>query len=38
LKEKNFGRGILCLLENFGRDVNIEIIPLYAVSTLIKEN
>ena len=38
MKEKNLGRGIRCSLENYGRDGNIEIIPLYAVSTLIKEN
>lgn len=37
LKEKNLNRGIRSSLENFGRDGNIEIIPLYAISTLIKE-
>lgn len=36
LKEKNLKRGIRCSLENFGRDGNIEIVPLYAVSTLIR--
>jgi predicted AAA+ superfamily ATPase len=38
MKEKNLKRGIRSSLENFGRDGNIEIIPLYAISTLIKEN
>jgi len=38
MKEKNLNRGIRCSLENFGRDGNIEIVPLYAISTLIKEN
>ena len=37
LKEKNLNRGIRCSLENFRRDGNIELIPLYAVSTLLKE-
>ena len=37
MKEKNLKRGIRSSLENFGRDGNIEIIPLYAISTLIKE-
>jgi predicted AAA+ superfamily ATPase len=37
MKEKNLSRGIRSSLENFGRDGNIEIVPLYAVSTLIKE-
>jgi predicted AAA+ superfamily ATPase len=37
MKEKNLNRGIRSSLENFGRDGNIEIVPLYAVSTLIKE-
>ncbi|HZL10172.1 MAG TPA: AAA family ATPase [Prolixibacteraceae bacterium] len=37
LKEKNLKRGIRSSLENFGRDGNIEIIPLYAISTLIRE-
>jgi predicted AAA+ superfamily ATPase len=37
MKEKNLSRGIRSSLENFGRDGNIEIIPLYAISTLIKE-
>lgn len=38
MKEKNLNRGIRCSLENFGRDGNIEIVPLYAISTLIKDN
>ena len=38
MKEKNLKRGIRSSLENFGRDGNIEIIPLYAISTLVKEN
>jgi len=38
MKEKNLKRGIRCSLENFGRDGNIEIVPLYAISTLIKDN
>lgn len=38
MKEKNLNRGIRCSLENFGRDGNIEIVPLYAISTLIKGN
>lgn len=38
MKEKNLKRGIRSSLENFGRDGNIEIIPLYAISTLIKNN
>ena len=37
MKEKNLNRGIRSSLENFGRDGNIEIVPLYAISTLIKE-
>ena len=37
MKEKNLNRGIRSSLENFGRDGNIEIIPLYAISTLIRE-
>lgn len=37
MKEKNLSRGIRSSLENFGRDGNIEIVPLYAISTLIKE-
>ena len=37
MKEKNLKRGIRSSLENFGRDGNIEIIPLYAISTLIKD-
>lgn len=37
LKEKNLSRGIRSSLENFGRDGNIEIVPLYAVSTLIRQ-
>ncbi|HCY41606.1 MAG TPA: ATP-binding protein [Prolixibacteraceae bacterium] len=37
MKEKNLQRGIRSSLENFGRDGNIEIVPLYAISTLIKE-
>lgn len=37
MKEKNLKRGIRSSLENFGRDGNIEIVPLYAISTLIKE-
>lgn len=37
MKEKNLRRGIRSSLENFGRDGNIEIVPLYAVSTLIRE-
>ncbi len=36
MKEKNLNRGIRSSLENFGRDGNIEIVPLYAVSTLVK--
>lgn len=36
MKEKNLKRGIRSSLENFGRDGNIEVIPLYAISTLIK--
>jgi hypothetical protein len=38
MKEKNLKRGIRSSLENFGRDGNIEIVPLYAIYTLIKEN
>jgi predicted AAA+ superfamily ATPase len=38
MKEKNLNRGIRSSLENFGRDGNIEIVPLYAISTLIKDN
>ena len=38
MKEKNLKRGIRSSLENFGRDGNIEIVPLYAISTLIKNN
>ncbi len=38
MKEKNLKRGIRSSLENFGRDGNIEIVPLYAISTLIKDN
>ncbi|MDP2336916.1 MAG: AAA family ATPase [Bacteroidota bacterium] len=38
MKEKNLKRGIRSSLENFSRDGNIEVIPLYAISTLIKEN
>jgi len=38
MKEKNLNRGIRCSLENFGRNGNIEIVPLYAISTLIKDN
>ncbi len=37
LKEKNLTRGIRCSLENFGRDGNIDIVPLYAASTLIRQ-
>jgi predicted AAA+ superfamily ATPase len=37
MKEKKLSRGIRSSLENFGRDGNIEIVPLYAISTLIKE-
>ncbi|HEX7585450.1 MAG TPA: ATP-binding protein [Prolixibacteraceae bacterium] len=37
MKEKNLKRGIRSSLENFGRDGNIEVIPLYAISTLIKD-
>lgn len=37
MKEKNLKRGIRSSLENFGRDGNIDIVPLYAISTLIKE-
>ena len=37
MKEKNLNRGIRSSLENFGRDGNIEIVPLYAISTLIRE-
>ena len=37
MKEKNLNRGIRCSLENFGRDGNIEIVPLYAISTLIRD-
>lgn len=37
MKEKNLKRGIRSSLENFGRDGNIEVIPLYAISTLIRE-
>ena len=37
MKEKNLNRGIRSSLENFGRDGNIEIVPLYAISTLVKE-
>ena len=36
MKEKNLNRGIRCSLENFRRDGNIEVVPLYAISTLIK--
>jgi predicted AAA+ superfamily ATPase len=36
MKEKKLNRGIRSSLENFGRDGNIEIIPLYAISTLIR--
>jgi len=36
MKEKNLKRGIRSSLENFGRDGNIEIVPLYAISTIIK--
>jgi predicted AAA+ superfamily ATPase len=38
MKEKNLKRGIRSSLENFGRDGNIEVVPLYAISTLIKDN
>ena len=38
MKEKNLKRGIRSSLENFGRDGNIEIVPLYAISTLIKNS
>ena len=38
MSEKNLKRGIRSSLENFGRDGNIDIIPLYAISTLIMEN
>lgn len=38
MREKNLNRGIRSSLENFGRDGNIEIVPLYAISTLIREN
>jgi len=35
--EKNLKRGIRSSLENYGRDGNIEVIPLYTISTLIRE-
>lgn len=37
MKEKGLNRGIRSSLENFGRDGNIEIVPLYAISTLIDQ-
>lgn len=37
MKEKNLKRGIRCSLENFGRDGTIEIVPLYAISTLVRD-
>jgi hypothetical protein len=38
MKEKNLNRGIRSSLENFGRDGNIEIVPLYVISTLVDIN
>ena len=38
LKEKNKALGVRLSLENFGKMENIQILPLYATSTLLKKD